>query len=293
MTRVPALRRSRPRAPRSRLALLAAFLLVLASLQVTACRNSGESRDSEVVVTGSTTILPIAEIAAEGFEELNPDDNVLVSGVGSSAGIEAVTKGTADIGTSSRDLKDEEKTLGLVDTPMAYDAIAIIVNPANPVRAITTAQAKAMFRGEIRNWKELGGPDMAIGLVNRDEASGTREAFSKIVMDKERFARDAVVLPGTGQVRAVVAEEPMAVGYISLGFVTDEVRALSVDGVDPTPESVEAGDYPLQRILHFFTLGEPSGETAGFIDYVLSDEIQQTLVREAGFLPVTKGVEER
>lgn len=234
-------------------------------------------------------MLPIAEISGKRFEESHGGEKVLVSGVGSSAGIEAASKGTADIGTSSRELKDEEESLGLVDTPIAYDAIAIIVNPSNPVRELTTGQIRAIFRGDITNWSEVGGEDLPIGLVNRDEASGTREAFFKIVMDKERFARNAVVLPGTGQVRAVVGDARGAVGYISLGFVTSEVRAVAVDGVRPTPESVAAGDYPIQRKLHFLTKGESTGLARSFIDYVLSDEIQEGAVRDAGFLPVKVG----
>jgi phosphate transport system substrate-binding protein len=237
-------------------------------------------------VNGSTTILPIAEIAAEGFEASHEGFKVLVSGVGSSAGIESVSKGSADIGTSSRDLKDEEKDLGLVDTPIAFDAIAVIVNPANPVSALSTEQVKAVFQGRITNWKELGGQDMAIGLVNRDEASGTREAFHKIIMNKERFAKNAVVLPGTGQVRAVVGDSPGAIGYISLGFATPEVKALSVGGVIPTRETVEAGHYPIMRKLHFFTKGAPSGLAKEYIDYVLSSQIQDEVVPEAGFLPI-------
>lgn len=280
-----------PQKPASRtvqgpLRAIVAFLVAGSALGLTSCDAASRAREHEVIVTGSTTVLPIAEIAGKRFGATHGGDKVLVSGVGSSAGIEAAAKGTADIGTSSRELKDEEGELGLVDTPIAYDAIAVIVNPGNPVEGLTKAEIKAIFRGEIVNWSEVGGPDMPIGLVNRDEASGTREAFLKIVMDKEPFERNAVVLPGTGQVRAVVGDAPGAVGYISLGFVTDEVKALAVDGVVPSPETVESGEYPIRRVLHFFTKGEPSGLARAFVDYVLSDEIQEGVVRDAGFLPV-------
>jgi phosphate transport system substrate-binding protein len=123
--------------------------------------------------------------------------------------------------------------------------------------------------------------------VNRDEASGTREAFSKMVMDESRFDNGAVVLPGTGQVRAVVSEVTYAVGYISLGFVTDDVRAVAVDGVEPSEAAVVAGDYDIQRTLHFFTKGEPSAQARAYIDFVLSPAVQGSLVREAGFIPIT------
>jgi len=249
--------------------------------------SGGSSAEHQLIVTGSTTILPIAEVAAEDYHAIHPDENVLVSGVGSSAGIENVSSGTSDIGTSSRELKDEERDLGLVDTPVAYDAIAVIVNPSNPVDSLTTAQVKAIFQGTITNWNEVGGPDMEIGLVNRDEASGTREAFSKIVLDKERFDPTAVILPGTGQVRSVVAQEPRAIGYISLGFVTDAVKALMVDDVEASEETVVNGEYPIQRILHMFTKGEPTGLAKQYMDFVLSADIQESVVRDAGFIPIT------
>ena len=221
------------------------------------------------------------------FGEANPGISVLVSGMGSSAGIENVSSGSSDIGTSSRELKEAELELGLTDTPVAWDAIAVIVHPDNPVRELTTIEVRSIFAGVITNWSEVGGPDLPIGLVNRDEASGTREAFSKIVMDDARFDRGAVVLPGTGQVRAVVSEVKGAIGYISLGFVTDEVRAVSIDGVAPSEAAVVAGDYPVQRVLHFFTRGEVTQATSDYIAYVLSPAVQDEVVRDAGFIPIT------
>lgn len=251
------------------------------------CKGGSSAPREQVIVTGSTTLLPIAEVAGEMYGEQHQGVSILVSGLGSSAGIESVAKGSSDIGTSSRELKDEEKDLGLVDTPVAYDAIAVIVNPANPVTDLTTEQVRGIFAGEIVNWSEVGGPDMQIGLVNRDEASGTREAFSKLVMDEARFDPGAVILPGTGQVRAVVSEVTYAVGYISLGFVTDDVRAVAIDGVAPSEEAVVSGTYKIQRVLHFFTKGEPSPSARGYMDFVLSPDVQDTVVRDAGFIPIT------
>jgi len=238
-------------------------------------------------VTGSTTLLPIAEVAGEMYGEENEGVSILVSGLGSSAGIESVAKGSSDIGTSSRELKEAELELGLVDTPVAYDAIAVIVHPDNPVTDLTTEQIRGIFAGEITNWSDVGGPDVQIGLVNRDEASGTREAFFKLVMDDVPFDTGAVILPGTGQVRAVVADVEYAVGYISAGFVNDEVRAVAIDGVPPSEEAVVEGTYKIQRVLHFFTKGEPSAAARGYIDYVLSPDVQDSIVRDAGFIPIT------
>lgn len=273
-------------------------ILALTALAVAATISGcGSSSSAEtLIVTGSTTILPIAEIAGEQFTEKNEGVSVLVSGVGSSAGIEAVAAGTSQIGTSSRDLKEEEEGLGLVDTPIAYDGIAVIVNPDNPVGELTTEQLRGIFAGDIENWSEVGGEDLPIDLVNRDEASGTREAFKKIVMDKAdaTFDRSAAVLPGTGQVRDVVSRSRGAIGYISVGFVEPRfssrpVKALVVDGVEASADTVADGSYPIRRVLHFFTDGEPTGLAAEYIDYVLSPAVQNGAVVDAGFIPISEG----
>lgn len=268
-----------------------ALVLVIALSAVTfvGCSPKAGEAQTKLTVTGSTTILPIAEVAAEDFMTANPGTKVLVAGVGSSAGIESVTNGTSDIGTSSRDLKPEELTLGLVDTKIARDAIAVIVNLDNPVTSLTTSQVADVFAGKITNWKQLGGPDLVIGLVNRDEASGTREAFSKIVLGGADFDPTAAVLPGTGQVRSVVAQSRSAIGYISLGFVDATVKALVMDGVKPDEATVADGTYPISRVLHFFTKGAPKGLAKKYIDYVLSAPVQEKVVRDAGFLPISEG----
>jgi phosphate transport system substrate-binding protein len=247
---------------------------------------------NQLIVTGSTTLLPIAEEAGKGFEAANEGTSVLVSGMGSSAGIEAVSAGTSDIGTSSRDLKEEEEGLGLVDTPVAFDGIAVIVNPDNPIDGLTSEQLRRIFAGEITNWRDVGGEDRPVNLVNRDEASGTREAFKKIVMGEDaHFDRSAVVLPGTGQVRDVVARSAGAIGYISVGFVeprftSTNVKSVAIDGVPPSEETVASKEYPIARTLHFFTKGEPTDLAKRYIDYVLSDVVQDGVIVDAGFVPV-------
>ena len=277
--------------PTRRILLVALAVLAVASL--VGCSNGGQP-SNKVIVSGSTTILPIAEQSAESFMKSNPDTNILVSGLGSSAGIEAVSAGTANIGTSSRDLKPEEQSLGLVDTPIAYDGIAVIVSPENPVAGLTKQQLQDIFAGKITNWREVGGQDRPIELVNRDEASGTREAFNKLVMGTAGFDTAAAVLPGTGQVRDVVARAVGAVGYISAGFVeprfTDiRVKAISVDGIAPTEQNIASAKYPIGRTLHFFTKGAPTGLTKKYVDYVLSDAVQKGVVVDAGFIPIAEG----
>lgn len=228
-------------------------------------------------------------MAAEAYTE-QTGVSVLVSGLGSSAGIEAVSNDTADIATSSRGLNAQEQELGLTTIPIAHDGIAVIVNPENPVQNLSVEQLRAIYAGQITNWSDVGGEDLAIQLVNRDEASGTREAFKSIIMDGEPFDRRAAVLSGTGQVRDVVSRTRGAIGYISMGFVESkyaetQVRAINVNHVEPTEKTVASGGYPISRDLYFFAKGEPSAEAQGYIEYVLSDEMDEQ-IREAGFIPV-------
>lgn len=228
-------------------------------------------------------------MAAEAYTE-QTGVSVLVSGLGSSAGIEAVSNDTADIATSSRGLNAQEQELGLTTIPIAHDGIAVIVNPENPVQNLSVEQLRAIYAGQITNWSDVGGEDLAIQLVNRDEASGTREAFKSIIMDGEPFDRRAAVLSGTGQVRDVVSRTRGAIGYISMGFVESkyaetQVRAINVNHVEPSEKTVASGGYPISRDLYFFTKGEPSAEAQGYIEYVLSDEMDEQ-IREAGFIPV-------
>ncbi|AEB06882.1 phosphate ABC transporter substrate-binding protein, PhoT family [Coriobacterium glomerans PW2] len=268
--------------------LLAICATAICAVALTGC--SAAQVSEHVTVSGSTTCLPIAEIAAENFKQRTSTD-VLVSGLGSSAGIEAVSNGTADIATSSRDLNDDERSLGLTPIPIAHDGIAIIVNTSNPVNRVTTEQLRRIYAGQITNWSELGGDDEPIQLVNRDEASGTREAFNTLVMKKVPFDRRAAVLPGTGQVRDVVSRSKGAIGYISMGFVKSsfadtEVKTLDVDGIKATEETVTSGVYPISRDLYFFVKGTPSEAARRYIDYMLSDQMD-AMIREAGFIPMS------
>ena len=251
---------------------------------------SSTATNASITVAGSTTCLPIAEIAAEGFKAETGTD-VLVSGLGSSAGIEAVSNGTADIASSSRELNADEQDLGLTPIVIAHDGIAVIVNEDNPVDNLSTKELCDIYAGKITNWKEVGGEDLKIQVINRDEASGTREAFRTIVMNGASFDRRSAVLSGTGQVRDVVSRSRGAIGYISLGFVksdyaTTQVKAVSVNHVEASEKTVSSGGYPISRDLYFFVKGKPSQAAQDYIDYVTSSKMEKQ-VREAGFIPVT------
>ena len=265
---------------------------VLGAAALAALPGCSASKSSgQITVAGSTTCLPIAEVAAEGYTAKS-GVIVLVSGLGSSAGIEAVSNNTADIATSSRGLNEQEQGLGLTTIPIAHDGIAVIVNPDNPVQNLSVEQLRAIYSGSVSNWSEVGGEDLAIQLVNRDEASGTREAFKSIIMGAEPFDRRAAVLSGTGQVRDVVSRSRGAIGYISMGFVESkyavtQVSAISVNHVEPSEKTIASGGYPISRDLYFFVKGAPSSDAQSYIDYVLSDAMDEQ-IREAGFIPVAR-----
>ena len=251
----------------------------------------------DLVINGSTTVLPVVQKATEAFAKTNPDVHIALSGGGSGNGVKALIDGLTNIAMSSRDIKASEVKLAEqrgvkpYRTAVAVDAIVPVVNNANTVKDLTQEQLKAVFEGKIRNWKEVGGEDLKIQVINRDEASGTREAFRTIVMDGTPFDRRSAVLSGTGQVRDVVSRSRGAIGYISLGFVDSlnaktSVKAASVNHVEASEKTVASGGYPISRDLYFFVKGAPSQQAQDYIDYVTSEKMDKQ-IREAGFIPVT------
>jgi phosphate transport system substrate-binding protein len=255
-------------------------LPALAALSFTACWRRGGQK--ELVVAGSTSVQPFADRWAEIYMQKYPGKVVNVQGGGSSAGIQAAFSGAAGIGTSSRELKPEEKAL--TEIVVARDGVAVIVHPSNPVSDITISQVKQIFAGETRTWTQLGGRDKAITVVTREEGSGTRGAFQEMVMGKVRIYKGAIVEDSNGTVREIVAGDPDAIGYISLGLVNKSVKALSLDGVRPTDENILQNRYRLVRPFLFLTKGPASGEAQSFIDFVLSQE-GQDLIQKEGLLP--------
>jgi phosphate transport system substrate-binding protein len=184
---------------------------------------------------------------------------------------------------SSRNLIGEEKKLYAVT--IAKDAIAIILHPQNPTQDLSLDQIREVFSGKIRNWKELGGPHHPIVLVTREEGSGTREAFQKFVMGKEDISLEALVQDSNGAVRQVVASNPNAIGYISLGLVNNQIRALKISGIEPNLTDIENGKYTLVRPFLFLFNEEPVGEAKSFLEFVLSPLAQKMLLKE-GLVPV-------
>ncbi|MBN2206621.1 MAG: phosphate ABC transporter substrate-binding protein [Candidatus Aminicenantes bacterium] len=245
---------------------------------------SGCSRGASgggLTVAGSTSIQPFADHWAEIYQKLHPDLVVNVQGGGSSAGIQAARSGAAQIGMSSRELKPDEKDLTAF--VVARDGLAVIVHPANPLDDIGLDGVRAVFAGRIGSWDELGRGSGRITVVTREEGSGTRGAFQEMVMRKGRIAREAIVEDSNGTVRAIVAQDPHAIGYISLGLVDPTVKALALDGVDASDANILAGRYALVRPFLFVTSGTPRPDAQAFLDFILSDDGQE-LVESGGLL---------
>ena len=238
-------------------------------------------------MVGSTSMEKLANALSEAFMEEYPDVTVTAEFVGSGAGIEAVTNGTADIGNSSRSLKDEEKAAGVVENVVAIDGIAVCVDPANEVADLTKEQLTNIYNGTVTNWKEVGGADEPIIVIGREAGSGTRGAFEELVdlVDGCKYANE---LDSTGAVIAKVASTPGAIGYASLDALDDSVKALSLEGVEATAENIKAGNYFLSRPFVMATKGEISEQNdlvQAWFDFVLGDEGQQ-VASEVGLITV-------
>lgn len=236
-----------------------------------------------ITVAGSTSVQPFAELLAEEYSRQHPDLVVNIQGGGSSAGIQAALTGAAAIGMSSRDLKPAEKEK-LEPIVIALDAIAVIVHPSSQLTDLSIEQTREIFVGRARNWREFGGPDHEITVVSREEGSGTRGAFQELVMGEEDVFPGAIVQDSNGAVRQVVADDPSAIGYISLGLVDHQVKAIRVEGVEASVDNARSGTYELVRPFLYVLAGEASPAAKAFIDYTLSPEGQEMLAGE-GLVP--------
>ena len=240
-----------------------------------------------ISMVGSTSMEKLANALSEAFMEKYPDVTVTAEFVGSGAGVEAVTNGTADIGNSSRSLKDEEKAAGVVENVVAIDGIAVCVDPANEVANLTKEQLTNIYNGTSTNWKEVGGADEPIIVIGREAGSGTRGAFEELV-DLKDACKYANELDSTGAVIAKVASTPGAIGYASLDALDDSGKALSLEGVEATAENIKAGNYFLSRPFVMATKGEISEQNdlvQAWFDFVLGDEGQQ-VASEVGLITV-------
>ncbi len=245
-----------------------------------------------IVIKGSTTVLPIAQSVAEAYMKDNPNIKISLSGGGSGNGIKAIIDGTTDIADSSRFIKDKEVSLAIekntypVPFRIAYDCIIPIVNPKNKVSNITLKQLKDIYEGKIKNWEELGGYNKKIVVISRDTSSGTYEVWESKVMHKARVFPRALLQASNGSVAQIVSKNENSIGYVGIGYLNSEIKTLSVNGIKGSVETTLNGTFPISRPLFMFTKGWPEGEIVKFLNYVLHPEKGQKIVEKAGFVPL-------
>jgi len=284
-------------------------ILIFLALVMCACSGGGNAEAASlpnrqtIENKGSDTIVNLALAWAERYQELHPEINISVTGGGSGTGIAGLANGTLDIANASREIKAEEietmRANGIdpVEFVIARDAIAIVINLQNPVNELTLRQISDIYKGNIRNWSEVGGEDRPIVKLSRETNSGTHVYFLENVLrlgdkeDKSLFSPDTLLLPSSEGITAEVRDNPNAIGYDGLGYVTPEVKVVAVaengEFVFPSIESVNAGIYPISRDLYMYTSGEPAGIVRDYLDWIYTDEAQE-IVRELGFVPVVQ-----
>ena len=268
-------------------------LLMLSILAVlSACTSNNNDKQTSdgssatVSISGSTSVGPLAEkLAAKYTEEENT--NIEINQIGSSAGITNAISGVSEIGMSSRDLKEEERASGLNEVVIAYDGIVVVTHPSNKVKDLTMEQVKQIFTGEVTNWNELGGDDLEIVVVSREDGSGSRDAFQEIVeYSSGELIRNSIIASGNGNIKTTVANNKHAVGFISFEYIDDSISTIDINGVEATAENVLQEKYSLSRpFLFVYKEGQLTDAGQRFIDFILSED-GQLIAAEAGAIPV-------
>ncbi len=247
---------------------------------------------TEIVISGSTTVLPVMQKAGEAFMAANPGINLSISGGGSGNGIKALNEGLCAVAMSSRDIKPSEVEDGAkngvnaVRTAIAVDALVPVVHPENPVNNLSAAQLKDIYAGKIVNWKEVGGNDEKIVVISRDTSSGTYETWEEIVMQKERVSPSALLQASNGTVVQTVSQNRRALGYIGFGYLNPSLKKLNVNGMEATPQSALSKEWPIARELYVFTNGAPDGAVKKLVDYLVDPQKGQKAVSEVGYIPL-------
>ncbi len=257
--------------------------------------SSGSELSGSILASGSTALQPLVEQAAEGFMDANNGVDIQVQGGGSGTGLTQVAEKQVDIGNSDvfaeEKLKDAdaEKAKALVDHQVAVVAIAAVSNPDTGVDSLTKQQLVDIFTGKITNWKDVGGADQAIQIINRPSSSGTRATFEAFALGtKTEDLQGSVQEDSSGTVKKMIGETPGAIGYLALSYLDDSVKTLNYDGVEPSVDNVISGKYPVWAYEHMYTNGEPNEIVKAFLDYMLTDEVQNGDVVELGYIPANQ-----
>lgn len=272
-----------------------ALLVFLSSLfLVAACGGKGVDRGESITVVGSSALQPLVEAAGEEFATAHLGKFINVQGGGSGTGLSQVASGAVNIGNS--DVFAEEKegidAAALVDHRVAVVGITPIVNKGVGVKELTKKELQDIFTGKIKNWKEVGGKDLKIVILNRATGSGTRSTFEKWALDGKESIQ-AQEQDSTGMVRQIVGDTPGAISYVAFSYVNDTVKALSIDGVEPTDKNVTTNKWTIWSYEHMYTKGKPSKDVQAFLDYMLTDEVQKGVVKKLGYLPISSMKVER
>ncbi len=272
----------------------AMYRLGLIGFVVAAAAAHDHSQEKKIVVDGSTTLGPIMKAFKTELDERNEGYQITVSESGSGNGAKSLINNTCDAAAMSRFMKEGETrsacAAGVIPTPhvVAYDGIAMVVHPRNPVSDLSMQQIKDIYLGKINNWKDVGGPDLKIHRISRDTNSGTYETFEELVMNHERPAADTEYVGSNGQARQRVGATPASIGYLSLGFLDRSTKPITVSRMEPSLESIQSGRYPIARPLYVFTNGYPKLGTAlhTFVTLHLTPRGQQ-IIESIGYVPVT------
>lgn len=250
--------------------------------------GAASNENVEILAVGSTALQPLVEAAGESFSADNPNYTITVQGGGSGTGLSQVEAGAVTIGNSDvfADEKDGVDASKLVDHKVAVVGMAPVVNKDAGVTDLSQQDLIDIFTGKVKNWSELGGADQEISVINRASGSGTRATFEKWGLDGAETIQTQEQ-DSSGTVRKIVAETPGAISYLALSYLDDSIQALSLDGVEATPENIADNKWPIWSYEHMYTNGEPDANVKAFLDYIMADDVQQGIVIELGYLPIT------